>query len=139
MSEPAINQIRKREGEIMKRTTIIIALALALYALGGTMALARSKSHMISLEQDTLYNSALVKKGMYQARYNEENNELTILDGNRTIVTATVKEEMLAKKVPATSFETRTGDNGSPMLTKITFGGSRYSLLVGDTQAAEGQ
>ncbi len=26
-----------------------------------------------------------------------------------------------------------------PMLTKITFGGSRYALLISDNQSAEGQ
>jgi hypothetical protein len=122
----------------MKRNATIIALAVALCALVGTMALAKNKFHRISFEQDILVNGALVKKGEYQARFNEQNGELTILVGNRAVVTTTAKEEMLAKKAPATSFEIKTGDNG-PMLTKITFGGSRYALLISDNQSAEGQ
>lgn len=122
----------------MKRTATIIALAFALCALVGPMALAKSKFHRITLDQDMLVNGALVKKGEYQARFNEQNGELTILDGNRAVATTTVKEETLAKKAPATSFEIKTGDNG-PMLTKITFGGSRYALLISDNQSAEGQ
>jgi hypothetical protein len=121
----------------MKRNATIIALALTLCALAPTMALAKSKSHRITFEQDMLVNGALVKKGEYQARFNEQTSELTILDGHRAIVTTTVKEEMLAKKAPGTSFEVKTGDNGH-MLTKITFGGARYSLLLSDNQAAEG-
>ncbi|HEU0177988.1 MAG TPA: hypothetical protein VFV58_27305 [Blastocatellia bacterium] len=122
----------------MKRNAMIIALAGALCALGGTMALAKSKSHMITFEQDMLVNGAHVKKGEYQARFNDQNNELTILDGNRAIVTTTVKEEALAKKAPMTSFEVKTGANGA-MLTKITFEGAHYALLLSDNQAAEGQ
>jgi hypothetical protein len=122
----------------MKRTATIIALAFALCALAGSMALARSKFHRISFDQDMLVNGTLVKKGDYQAKFNEENGELSILDGNRAVVTTTVKEETLAKKAPATSFEVKTSDNG-PMLTKITFGGARYALLISDNQAAEGQ
>jgi hypothetical protein len=122
----------------MKRTATIIALAFALCALVGTMALAKSKVHWITLDQDMLVNGTLVKKGEYQARFDEQNGELTILDGNRAVATTTVKEETLAKKAPATSFEVKTGDNG-PMLTKITFGGSRYALLISDNQSAEGQ
>ena len=122
----------------MKRTATIIALASALCALAGTMALAKTKFRRITLDQDMLVNGALVKKGEYQARFNEQSGELTILDGNRTVVTTTVKEETLAKKAPATSFEVKTGDNG-PILTKITFGGSRYALLISDNQSAEGQ
>ena len=122
----------------MKRTATIIALALALCALAGTMALAKIKFHRITFDQDMLVNGALVKKGEYQARFNEQNGELIILEGSRAVATTTVKEETLAKKAPATSFEVKTGDNG-PMLTKITFGGSRYSLLISDNQSAEGQ
>jgi hypothetical protein len=122
----------------MRRTATIIALAFALCALVGSMALAKDKSHRITFDQDMLVNGALVKKGDYQARFNEQNKELSILNGNRAVVTTTVKEEKLAKKAPATSFELKTGDNGST-LTKITFGGARYALLIGDNQTAEGQ
>jgi hypothetical protein len=115
---------------------MIISLALTLCALASTMALAKSKSHMITFDQDMLVNGALVKKGEYQVRFNEQNSELTILNGNRAIVTATVKEETLAKKAPVTTFDVKTGDKGL-MLTKITFGGDRYSLLFSDNQAAE--
>ena len=122
----------------MKRTATIIALAFALCALAGTMALAKSKFHRITFDQDMLVNGVLVKKGEYQTRFNEQNSELTILDGSRAVVTTMVKEETLAKKAPATSFEVKAGDNGA-MLSKITFGGSRYALLISDNQSAEGQ
>ena len=122
----------------MKRTATIIALAFALCALVGTVALAKSKFHRITFDQDMLVNGALVKKGEYQARFNEQNGELTILDGSRAVVTTPVKEETLAKKAPVTSFEVKTGDNGA-MLTKITFEGSRYALLLSDNQSSEGQ
>jgi hypothetical protein len=122
----------------MKRAATIIALAFALCALAGTMALAKIKFHRVSFDQDMLVNGALVKKGEYQARFNEQNGELTILEGSRAVVTTTVKEETLAKKAPATSFEVKTGDN-APVLTKITFEGSRYALLISDNQSAEGQ
>jgi len=122
----------------MKRTATIIGLAVALCALVGTMALARGKFHRITFDQDMLVNGALVKKGEYQARFNEQDGELTILDGSRAVVTTKVKEETLAKKAPATSFEVRTGDNGA-ILTKIIFEGSRYALLISDNQSAEGQ
>ncbi len=122
----------------MKRNATIIALALTLSALTGTMALAKSKSHMITFDQDMLVSGARVKEGVYQARFNEQNSELTILDGNRAVVTTIVKEETLSKKASTTSFDIKTGDNGA-RLTKITFGGDRYSLLLSDNQAAEGQ
>ena len=50
----------------MKRTASIIALAFALCALAGTIALAKIKFHSISFDQDMLVNGAFVKKGEYQ-------------------------------------------------------------------------
>jgi hypothetical protein len=88
---------------------------MTLCALAGTMAPAKSKSHMITFDQDMLVNGALVKKGAYQARFNEQNSELIILDGSRAIVTTAVKEETLAKKAPVTSFQNHL--RGRPLLT----------------------
>jgi len=115
-----------------------VTTTLLLCALVGTLALAKSKSHTINFDQDTMVNGTLVKKGEYRAKFDDQTNELTLLKDGRVIVTTTAKEEALEKKAPETSFDIKTADNGA-VLTKITFVGERYSLLLGDSQAAEGQ
>lgn len=120
------------------KTAKTITMALMLCALVGTMTLAKTKHHRLSFDQDTMVNGTLVKKGEYQAMFNDETNELSLLKDGHAIVTTTAKEEALVRKAPETSFDIKTGDNGA-VLTKITFGGDRYSLLLGDAQTAEGQ
>jgi len=115
-----------------------ITMTLLLCALVGTLALARNKFHTISFDQDTMINGTLVKKGEYQAKFDDKTNELTLLRDNHVIVTTTAKEESLEKKAPATAYDVKTGDSGA-VLTKVTFEGDRYSLLLGDSQAAERQ
>jgi hypothetical protein len=132
------NKVHKGEGAGMKRNATIIAMALMLCALVGTMALAKTKMHTINFEQDTTVNGAVVKEGTYQMGFNEQTGEFTILHGNRVIVTTMAKEEMLGQKASATSIGTRLTDNGAA-LTQITFKGAHYTLLFGDGQEAEGQ
>ena len=113
-----------------------LAMMSLLCALVGTLALAKTKSHTINFDQDTMVNGTLVKKGEYRAKFDDQTNELTLLKDGRAVVTTAAKEEALEKKAPDTSFDIKTGDNAA-ILTKITFGGERYSLLLGDGQAAE--
>jgi hypothetical protein len=123
----------------MKKTATIITMALMLCAMVGTMALAKSKFHTITLDQNTMVNGTIVKKGEHETRFNEQTGEFAILDNrDHVIVRVTAKEQMLDKKASETSYSLKASDNG-PVLTNVTFSGERYSLMIGDTQAAEGQ
>jgi hypothetical protein len=62
----------------MKKQITVIMLALALCALVGTMALAKGESHRLSLNEDTMVNGTLVKKGEYRAKFDSETGMLTI-------------------------------------------------------------
>ena len=109
-----------------------IAMTFVLCALVGTVALAKTRTHMIEFERDTLVNGTLVMKGAYQAKFDEKANELRFFKNGHDIATVAVKEEPLARKASKTSIEIQTDSNGA-MLTKVTFGGDRYSLLLGDS------
>jgi len=107
------------------------AIACVMCALVGTVAMAKTRSHTVDFGQDTMVNGTLVKKGEYQAKFDEQSNELRFFKDGHDIANAVVKEEPLARKASTTSLEIKTGDNGA-MLTKVTFDGDRYSLLLGD-------
>jgi hypothetical protein len=122
----------------MKVKATIITAALALLATAGTMALAKEKVHTITFDQNVTVNGTVVKKGMYQAKFNEQTGEFAIMNGKHVVATATAKEESLDKKAAETSFDLKNAE-GAATLTKVTFGGDRYSLMIGDTQAADGR
>ena len=122
----------------MKIKATIIAAALILCATAGTMALAKNKIHTINFDQNVTVNGTVVKKGEYQAKFNEQTGEFTLMEGKHVVATATAKEEMLNRKASGTTFDLK-GADGPAALTKITFGGERYALLIGDAQTADGQ
>jgi cytochrome c-type biogenesis protein CcmE len=122
----------------MKIKATILTAALTLFAVAGTTALAKDKVHTINFDQNVTVNGTVVKKGVYQAKFNEQTGEFSIMDGKKVIATTKAKEESLDKKAEGTSFDLRSAD-GSQNLTKVTFDGARYTLLIGDAQTAEGQ
>lgn len=122
----------------MKKKAIIITFALLLCALTGSMALAKSRFHTITFDQNTLVNGTLVKKGDYQARFDEQTGEFVIVNGKHTVVTTKAREQMLDKKAPGTTYDLMT-EGSNNVLTKVTFGGEHYSLMIGDNQSGQGQ
>ena len=129
------DRISSRKEEVTMKIIETIAMTSVLCALMGTVSLAKTRSHMVAFDQDTMINGTLVKKGNYEAKFDEQANKLTFFKHRRGIATAVVKEESLARKAPQTSLEIQADANGA-MLTKVTFGGDRYSLLLGDRWAA---
>jgi len=120
----------------MKKQITVITLALALCALVGTMALAKDKSHTLSLNEDTMVNGTLLKKGEYRAKFDPATGMLTIkeMDDNDVVVTAKAKLMPIEKKAEYTSFEvTETG--GVAVLKSVTFHGHRDSIVLDNSSS----
>jgi hypothetical protein len=62
----------------MRKQITILALTLAICAMFGSLALAKDKSHTLTLNEDTMVNGTLVKKGEYRAKFNTETGEFTL-------------------------------------------------------------
>lgn len=70
-----------------------IALTLVLCALLAPAALAATKTWEITFDKDTKVGETLVKKGNYKVKFDEANNELTILDGKKVIAKSAARFE----------------------------------------------
>lgn len=116
----------------MRKQITILALTLAICAMFGSLALANGKSRTLTLNQDTMVNGTLVKKGEYRAKFNSETGELTLKesDDNDVVVTAKATEMALDKKAEYTKFETTQGPDGIAMLKSVTFHGNRVSIVL---------
>ncbi len=123
----------------MKKIAGMTITTLALCALLGTMAWAKGKSHThaISFNENTMVNGTMVKKGDYEAKFDEQTSELTILNGNHVVATAKVKEKGLPKKADQTKYDLHQSANG-PVLTQVTFGGDHYTLMLDDAGNGSG-
>jgi hypothetical protein len=122
----------------MKKQITVITLALALCALVGTMALAKGESHKLSLNEDTMVNGTLVKKGEYRAKFDSETGMLTIkkMDDNDVVVKAKATEMPLGKKAEYTSFEVSQSDSGVAVLKSVTFHGDRDMIVLNNVTTA---
>src|SRR6185436_6630225 len=94
----------RQEGVTM-RIIKTIAMTFVLCALVGTVALAKTRSHRVDFDQDTIVNGTLVKKGAYEAKFDEQANELRIFKNGHDIANAAVKEEPLERKASRTYLE----------------------------------
>jgi hypothetical protein len=76
----------------MKRLQTL-ALSLVVCALLTPAAFAGVKTKYISFDKDVKVGDTLVKKGNYKVRFDEESNELTILDGKKVVAKTTARLE----------------------------------------------
>ena len=117
----------------MRKQITILTLALAICALVGTMALAKGKSHTLTLNEDTMVNGTLVKKGEYRAKFDSKTGQFVIKElDNDVVVTAKAVETPIEKKAEFTSFELTHSENGVAMLKSVTFHGNRASIVLND-------
>lgn len=124
-----------------KKTATLLTTALLFCMLAGAAALAKSKSHTLTFTQNISVNGTTVKAGDYQAKFDAQSGELTLLDdNNHVVVTAKAHENALSKKADGTRYELKSG-GASSMLAQVTFSGDRYAIMLDDTgrQASDGQ
>ena len=118
----------------MRKQITTLTLALALCALVGTMALAKGKSHTLTLNEDTMVNGTLVKKGEYRAKFDSGTGQLIIKElDDDVVVTAKAAEVPSEKKADFTSFEVTHNESGVAMLKSVTFHGKHASIVLNDT------
>jgi hypothetical protein len=78
----------------MKKLTVSIALVLALCATSGSIASAKVKSRSLTFGTDFWVGNTLVKKGTYKIAFDDQTNEISILDKGTVVakVPAQVKK-----------------------------------------------
>lgn len=114
----------------MKKFAGMTFATLALCALTSlTFAKGKSHWHTISFSDNTIVHGTVVKKGDYQAKFDEQTNEFEIMNGSHVVATAKATEESLNHKAEETTYDLHASDAG-PVLTEVTFGGDHYKIKV---------
>jgi len=114
-------------------------LALLIGALASISALAEGKGKIktetVTLASNVTVNGTLLKAGVYQLKFNEETNELSILKDGKVKVKTTAHFAPRTDK--ARNSAVRTLENGNVSeLIGFTFGGSKQDLVVGNSGGA---
>ncbi len=116
-----------------------IAIAFILVAMTGVVALAKERSRTITFGSDFVVGSTEVKAGTYKVTFNDETNEVSILDRKTKAVIAKAPAKLEERVSSTGSLDMRWATKGNTqVLISITFPGAKQNIVVSDagTQVA---
>ncbi|MGB9179887.1 MAG: hypothetical protein WCB68_11635 [Pyrinomonadaceae bacterium] len=113
----------------MKKSLRNIALTLLACALLGATAFANSKSKKVTFHEDVKVGDAVVKKGDYKVTFDEQTNELAILDDGKVVArTAARLEERKSASKYETTYLTLKDKEGGTLLSGVNMGG-KFAII----------
>ena len=123
----------------MKKNLARIAIAFVLCAMTGVVAMAKEKSRVVTFGSDFIVGGTELKAGTYRVSFNDETNQVTILDRKTKTVLARAAARLEDRGSSTGSFDMRWATKGSTqVLIGITFPGAKQNIIVneGGTQVA---
>jgi hypothetical protein len=119
----------------MKSLINRIALALLITSLASVTVFPKAKKETVSFPTNIKVNGTVVKKGVYDLKFDDKTGELSIVKDNKVIARVTATAEKRENK--ARRFELRSSGSGDDtQLTGITFSGADHDLVISSSQAA---
>ena len=118
----------------MKKLTIRIALALALCAASGSIAAsAKVKSRSLTFGTDFWVGNTLVKKGTYKVAFDDQTNEISILDKKSGSVIATAPAQVKKREGNNRSWDVALVTVGDRMtLVRLAFPEASQTLVLNE-------
>ena len=107
-----------------------LMVACLLVILAGATAFGNTKKASIAFSVDTKVNGMLVKKGKYEAVFDDQSGELSIFKGAKLIAKTSARLEKRDQKARGTEVQTIL-EGMDQKLVSITFGGSYDNLVIG--------
>ena len=121
----------------MKTITTRIATAALLCLLLVTPAFAKVKSRTITVGQDFAVGGTVVKAGTYRFSFDDQKNELTVLDRKGKEVVARADARTEARTDGQLTMNLQFVDSGSSKtLASIAFAGEKQSYVLSGSTAA---
>ena len=116
----------------MKTFVNRIVIALVIAALTGVLAFAKAKKESVTFPNNVTINGTLVKRGTYEAEFNEQTNELSILKGSKVVAKTSARLEKRDSKAKDTQISWASNQDNTQKLLSITFGGSDQNIVVAE-------
>jgi len=121
----------------MKSVVNRIIVTLLLVTMTSVAAFAKSKKTTVIFTVDTKVNETLVKSGTYEAVFNEESGELSIVKGRKVVAKTAVRLEMRDGIGRTTEIHTiKEGDVTA--FVGIAFSGSDQKVVVSQARMQAG-
>jgi hypothetical protein len=107
-----------------------LMVACLLVTLAAATAFGNTKKSTIAFSADTKVNGTIVKKGKYEAVYDDQSGELSIFKGGKLIAKAAARLEKRDQKARVAEVQT-IREGMDQRLVSIAFAGSQENLVVG--------
>jgi len=114
----------------MKLLIKSLIVASLLVAGVSTSAFGNTKKANIAFSADTKVNGTLVKKGKYEAVFDDQSGELSIFKDAKLIAKTSARLEKRDQKARGTEVQTIL-EGMDQKLVSITFSGSQENLVIG--------
>jgi uncharacterized protein YeaC (DUF1315 family) len=109
-------------------------------AIASGVALAKEIKKQVTFTDSVVVNGTLVKKGTYEAVFNDQTNELSIVKGGKVVASASAQLEKRVGRDRAI-YETRDkeGDSNNAVLVSVTLKDGNQATIVnsGNGNAAQ--
>lgn len=120
---------------MMKKNVTRIMLAFMLCAMTGVVAFAKEKSRVVSFGTNFVVGGTQVKAGTYRVSFDDQTNQLSILDRKTKTVLAKATarlEKREGSSSNAIDMRWATKDN-SQVLIGLSFPGDSQNIVVSET------
>ena len=113
----------------MKSIVSKVAAVVMVGALTSVVAFAKVHKEKVTFDSDIKVNGAVVKKGTYDLKFDDESGQLSITKNGKVVAQAMAKAEQREKK--ANDFQLRSTTNGDETnLIGVTFNGSDKNVVI---------
>jgi len=121
----------------MKSVINRVIVSIALVALVGATALAKTNMRTVSISSDIKVNGTIVKKGEYGVRFDEKSGELSFEKDGKVVAKTMARLENRNRKAANTEVQTIL-EGMDQRLVGIAFSGSVQNIVVSSTAMQAG-
>jgi hypothetical protein len=112
-----------------------LAVALLIASLASVAAFAKTRSEKVTFLNDIKVNGTLVKKGVYDLKFDDKTGEVSIVKNGKVMASASTTREKRQSK--ARRFEWRyTGQGENAELTHVAFSGADENVVLNGSAAS---
>lgn len=112
-------------------SNFLMALMFCVAVAAVSLVQAKDRRKTVTFTEDILVNSKIVKKGLYEVKFDSETSQVMILQDGDVVVAAKAEVQMTDKKAPNNSARFATTDRGK-VLTGITFAGDKRLIVISE-------
>lgn len=106
-------------------------------AIAGGVAFAKPIKKTVTFSQDVVVNGTMVKEGTYEAVFDDQTNELSIVKDRRVVARAPAQLEKREERDRAVYVTRHVEDSTNAVLLTVVFKGNNQATIVNSGDSAQ--